>query len=127
MIAGLALENAFFKEPMTVRWVNRHLARGISFSGLAQLVCLSLHPRQGGFPAGSSPDFVARLLAEHLEDYASTILVDNRPGAGGRLPFVMVLTPGDQIALFPMSTPSFATTAGTRPRLAAAPMRRARP
>jgi hypothetical protein len=35
MIAGLALENAFFKEPMTVRWVNRHLARGISFSGLA--------------------------------------------------------------------------------------------
>jgi hypothetical protein len=39
-----------------------------------------------GFPAGSSPDFVARLLAEHLEDYASTILVDNRPGAGGRLP-----------------------------------------
>jgi hypothetical protein len=84
-------------------------------------------PSTGGLPAGSSPDFVARLLAEHLEDYASTILVDNRPGAGGRLPFVMVLTPGDQIALFPMSTPSFDTTAGTRPRLAAAPMRRARP
>ena len=39
-----------------------------------------------GFPAGSSPDFVARLLAEHLSDYASTIVVDNRPGAGGRLP-----------------------------------------
>ena len=65
-----------------------------------------------GFPAGSSPDFVARLLAEHLSDYASTIIVDNRPGAGGRLPLealkaaehdgsVMVLTPGDQVALFP--------------------------
>jgi tripartite-type tricarboxylate transporter receptor subunit TctC len=65
-----------------------------------------------GFPAGSSPDFVARLLAEHLRDYASTIVVDNRPGAGGRLPLealkaaerdgsVMVLTPGDQVALFP--------------------------
>ena len=65
-----------------------------------------------GFPAGSSPDFVARLLAEHLRDYASTIVVDNRPGAGGRIPLealkaaerdgsVMVLTPGDQVALFP--------------------------
>jgi tripartite-type tricarboxylate transporter receptor subunit TctC len=65
-----------------------------------------------GFPAGSSPDFVARLLADHLKDYASTIVVDNRPGAGGRLPLealkaaerdgsVMVLTPGDQVALFP--------------------------
>jgi tripartite-type tricarboxylate transporter receptor subunit TctC len=65
-----------------------------------------------GFPAGSSPDFVARLLAEHLRDYASSIVVDNRPGAGGRLPLealkaaehdgsVMVLTPGDQVALFP--------------------------
>jgi tripartite-type tricarboxylate transporter receptor subunit TctC len=65
-----------------------------------------------GFPAGSSPDFVARLLAEHLKDYAPTIVVDNRPGAGGRLPLealkaaerdgsIMVLTPGDQVALFP--------------------------
>jgi len=65
-----------------------------------------------GFPAGSSPDFVARLLAEHLREYASTVVVDNRPGAGGRLPLealkaaerdgsVMVLTPGDQVALFP--------------------------
>jgi len=65
-----------------------------------------------GFPAGSSPDFVARLLAEHIPEYASTIVVENRPGAGGRLPLealkaaerdgsVMVLTPGDQVALFP--------------------------
>jgi tripartite-type tricarboxylate transporter receptor subunit TctC len=65
-----------------------------------------------GFPAGSSPDFVARLLAEHISEYASTVIVENRPGAGGRLPLealkaaehdgsVMVLTPGDQVALFP--------------------------
>jgi tripartite-type tricarboxylate transporter receptor subunit TctC len=65
-----------------------------------------------GFPAGASPDFVSRLLAEQLSDYAPTIVVDNRPGAGGRLPLealkaadrdgsVMVLTPGDQVALFP--------------------------
>jgi tripartite-type tricarboxylate transporter receptor subunit TctC len=65
-----------------------------------------------GFPAGSSPDFVARLLGEHVKDYAPTFLVDNRPGAGGRLPLdllksgerdgsLMVITPGDQVALFP--------------------------
>jgi tripartite-type tricarboxylate transporter receptor subunit TctC len=65
-----------------------------------------------GFPAGSSPDFVARLLAENLKDYAPSVIVDNRPGAGGRLPLealkggerdgsLMVLTPGDQVALFP--------------------------
>lgn len=65
-----------------------------------------------GFPAGASPDFVARVLAEHMKEYAPAIIVDNRPGAGGRLPLealksgerdgsLMVLTPGDQVALFP--------------------------
>jgi len=65
-----------------------------------------------GFPAGASPDFIARVLAEYMKGYAPSIIVDNRPGAGGRLPLdalkigerdgsVMVLTPGDQVALFP--------------------------
>src|SRR5262245_1303689 len=65
-----------------------------------------------GFPAGSSPDLVARLLAEHMKGYAPSLIVDNRPGAGGRLPLeglkgaerdgsAMTLTPGDQVALFP--------------------------
>ena len=65
-----------------------------------------------GFPAGSSPDLVARLLAENMKEYAPSLIVDNRPGAGGRLPLealkggerdgsVMALTPGDQVALFP--------------------------
>jgi tripartite-type tricarboxylate transporter receptor subunit TctC len=65
-----------------------------------------------GFPAGASPDFVARVLADRMKDYAPSIIVDNRPGAGGRLPLdalkgsdrdgsVMVLTPGDQVTLFP--------------------------
>jgi tripartite-type tricarboxylate transporter receptor subunit TctC len=65
-----------------------------------------------GFPAGSSLDFVARVLAEYVKDFAPSIIVDNRPGAGGRLPLdalksgvhdgsLMVLTPGDQVALFP--------------------------
>ena len=65
-----------------------------------------------GFPAGASPDYVARVLAEYVKGYAPSIIVDNRPGAGGRLPLdalkggerdgsLMVLTPGDQVALFP--------------------------
>ena len=37
-----------------------------------------------GFPAGSSLDFVARVLAEYVKDYAPSIIVENRPGAGGR-------------------------------------------
>jgi len=65
-----------------------------------------------GFPAGSSPDYVSRLLAEYVKGYAPSIIVDNRPGAGGRLSLdalkggerdgsLMALTPGDQVALFP--------------------------
>jgi tripartite-type tricarboxylate transporter receptor subunit TctC len=65
-----------------------------------------------GFPAGASPDVAARLVAEYLTDYAPSRIVDNRPGAGGRLALdalknskpdgtVMTLTPGDQLALFP--------------------------
>jgi len=65
-----------------------------------------------GFPAGSSPDYVSRLLAEYVKGYAPSIVVDNRPGAGGRLTLealkggerdgsLIVLTPGDQVALFP--------------------------
>ncbi len=65
-----------------------------------------------GFAAGGGPDTVARLLAENLKSYASTAIVENRPGAGGRLALeflktapadgsVVVITPGDQLALFP--------------------------
>jgi tripartite-type tricarboxylate transporter receptor subunit TctC len=65
-----------------------------------------------GFPAGSAPDFIARLLVEHVKGYAPSMIVDNRPGAGGRLPLealkggerdgtVIALTPGYQLTLFP--------------------------
>lgn len=65
-----------------------------------------------GFAAGGVVDVVARLLAEQIKDYASAIIVDNRPGAGGRLALellkrsqadgsVMLFTPVDQLALFP--------------------------
>lgn len=39
-----------------------------------------------GFPAGGAPDFVARRLAEQLSGkLARAVVVDNRPGAGGRI------------------------------------------
>jgi len=63
-------------------------------------------------PAGGAPDTVARLLAEHMKGYAPALIVENRTGAGGRIALemlagadadgsVMVLTPVDQLALFP--------------------------
>jgi tripartite-type tricarboxylate transporter receptor subunit TctC len=65
-----------------------------------------------GFPPGGAPDVVARLIAENLNGYAPSLVVDNHPGAGGRLALqalkgapndgsVMALTPVDQLALFP--------------------------
>ena len=39
-----------------------------------------------GFPAGGTPDVVARQVAERMTGrYARTVFVDNRPGAGGQL------------------------------------------
>ena len=38
-----------------------------------------------GFPPGGSTDVVARLLLNHIKEYAPGIIVDNRAGAGGRI------------------------------------------
>jgi tripartite-type tricarboxylate transporter receptor subunit TctC len=38
-----------------------------------------------GFPPGGSADLLARLLADALKDDFSSVVVDNRPGAGGRI------------------------------------------
>jgi tripartite-type tricarboxylate transporter receptor subunit TctC len=65
-----------------------------------------------GFPAGGSIDAVARLLVENMKGYAPSLIVDNRPGAGGRTALDMLkggeadgsvigITPGDQLTLFP--------------------------
>jgi tripartite-type tricarboxylate transporter receptor subunit TctC len=65
-----------------------------------------------GFPAGGNTDFVARLLANELKNYSSTVIVENRSGASGRLALnglkssaadglTMTLSPAAMIVLFP--------------------------
>jgi tripartite-type tricarboxylate transporter receptor subunit TctC len=65
-----------------------------------------------GFPAGGPSDVLARLAAEQMKAYASSTIVENRAGAGGRLVMdvlktspadgsVMVLTPAVAMCLYP--------------------------
>ena len=65
-----------------------------------------------GFPPGGPTDVVAKLVAEQMKAYASSTIVENRPGAGGRVAMealknsaadgsVMVLTPAVAMCLYP--------------------------
>lgn len=89
---------------------------GCAFGGIAstaQSQTLAKNARLlVGFPPGGSLDVVARLLVEHVKGYAPSMIVDNRPGAGGRIALetlrtgepdgsLLALTPGDQVTLLP--------------------------
>lgn len=66
-----------------------------------------------GFPPGGSSDIIARLLAEKLRGpYATQLIVENRPGAGGRVAMEVVkaaepdgttilLTPSSMVGIYP--------------------------
>jgi tripartite-type tricarboxylate transporter receptor subunit TctC len=65
-----------------------------------------------GFGPGGAIDVIARMLVEGMKDYAPSFIVDNRPGAGGRLALgalkgspadgtAMILTPASSVAIFP--------------------------
>src|SRR5258708_34370446 len=65
-----------------------------------------------GFGAGGAIDVIARMLVEGMKGYAPSFIVENRPGAGGRLALgalkgsaadgtVMILTPASSVAVFP--------------------------
>lgn len=60
-----------------------------------------------GFPAGGAPDAVARAFAEHLRtDAGVTVVVENRPGAAGKLAIDTLLqspTDGSTVAVMPAS------------------------
>lgn len=67
-----------------------------------------------GFPPGGVSDVVARQLADRLRgSYASSLIVDNRPGAGGRIAAeavknaepdgaTMLVTPSPMITIYPL-------------------------
>lgn len=67
-----------------------------------------------GFPPGGTTDMVSRRVADRLraEGYAKVVLVDNRPGVGGRIAVeelrrqppdgaTMLLTPASMVTLYP--------------------------
>ena len=66
-----------------------------------------------GFPPGGSTDVVSRLIADRLRGvYAPTVIVENKPGAGGRIALeavknadadgsAMILTPASMLVIYP--------------------------
>ena len=74
-----------------------------------------------GFPPGGTTDAFARRMAEKLRGvYATNVVVDNKPGAGGQVGVitlrdapadgtVMLFTPGSMITIYPIPTPSYST------------------
>jgi len=60
-----------------------------------------------GFQPGGSLDTITRVLAQDMKDYASTIIVDNKPGAAGRIALEAIKASapdGNSIILTPSST-----------------------
>jgi tripartite-type tricarboxylate transporter receptor subunit TctC len=65
-----------------------------------------------GFPPGGSADILARMVADALRDDVGTIVVDNKPGAGGRIALnavktakpdgqTVIILPSGPMVLFP--------------------------
>jgi len=90
------------------------VAAGPSVRALAQAIKKPVHIIVG-FPAGGGTDVIARILADRLRGpYASTVLVENKPGAAARIAVesvknaeadgsVMLFTPDFPITLYPSS------------------------
>jgi tripartite-type tricarboxylate transporter receptor subunit TctC len=85
---------------------------GLGFSPARSQALHSTARVMVGFPAGGPSDILARLTAEQLKTYASSAIVENRAGAGGRVVMdalknspadgsVMVLTPAVALCLYP--------------------------
>jgi tripartite-type tricarboxylate transporter receptor subunit TctC len=82
----------------------RTLARAQAIDRPARLIV--------GFAAGGSLDTIARVIADQMKNYAPSLIVDNRPGAGGRIALEtlkasppdgvsLILTPASPLVLHP--------------------------
>lgn len=87
--------------------------------GLTAAACgLPAHANPGpvslivGFPPGGGPDTIARIVADHVRQQGTQILVDNKTGAGGRIAMefvkraapdgkTLVWTPGSMLGIYP--------------------------
>jgi len=88
-------------------------AAGLPGIALAQAAAIENARVLCGFPAGGTTDAVSRRVADKLRGgYAKTVLVENKPGAGGRLAVEelkrsapdgssLLLTPAGMITLYP--------------------------
>jgi tripartite-type tricarboxylate transporter receptor subunit TctC len=84
-------------------------ATGLTLRARAQAIKKPVHVIVG-FPAGGGTDMIARILADRLRGpYASTVLVENKPGAAARLAveYVKNAEPDGSVMLF---TPDFPIT-----------------
>jgi tripartite-type tricarboxylate transporter receptor subunit TctC len=88
-------------------------------SGLHRAACAQVIKKPArivvGFPAGGGTDVTARILADGLRgSYASTVVVENKPGAGSRIAVehvknadadgsMMLFTPDFPMTLYPHS------------------------
>lgn len=90
------------------------IAAPMVFPSFAQTATVVAKPARivVGFPPGGSADLMARALALQLPGYAPSVIVDNKPGAGGRIALealktaepdgsTMVITPASMISLYP--------------------------
>ena len=100
----------------------RHLL--VAAAALATLGALPLHTLAQdkppskivvGFPPGGSADLLARLMAEGLKNDFSSVIVENKPGAGGRIALSHVKrAPADgQTVVIPRTDASIEEDPGT--------------
>ena len=89
------------------------LVAGLTLAGAAQAEVVTKPARiVVGFPPGGSADLVARALVQAMPGYAPTLIVDNKPGAGGRIAIenvkaaeadgsAMLITPSSMVSVYP--------------------------
>lgn len=89
------------------------MAGSLTLPGLVQAQNLPLAKILLGAPAGGAGDLMARLLADKLRGpYAASVIVENKPGAGGQIAIVamrdsaddgsaLLLTPSSLLSIYP--------------------------